>query len=232
MISFLIKYKKLILIVTLAFFLGSIVYLGLDAYHRGSFSTVAAKVGSTEISQRRLNRLTEDRSKVYRNQGMDVDGDMLKFLRQQMLAALISEEVLNQAAHQAKMNVSDYEIAYDIQTAPFFKSAQGKFDKTAYAATVQRATGLTPAEFESQLRQTKLADRFRTTLYSLYKLTPAEVEYAYQTQHGNLKGYEANKQSFVTQLMDTKMETAQKAFFDDFNQRVTIKTFLQDEYGE
>lgn len=232
MISFLIKYKKVILIVTLAFFLGSIIYLGLDAYHRGNFSTVAAKVGSTSISYRRLDRLTEDRAKVYRNQGMDVDEEMGKFLRQQMLAALISEEVLNQAAHQAKLDVSDYEIAYDIQTVPFFRGAQGKFDKTAYAATVQRATGLTPVEFESQLRQTKLADRFRTTLYSIYKLTPAEMEYAYQTQHGNLKEYQTNKNTFAAQLMDTKMETAQKAFFDDFNQRVTIKTFLQDEYGE
>ena len=232
MISFLIKYKKVILIVTLAFFLGSIVYLGLDAYHRGNISTVAAKVGSVEISHRRLARLTEDRAKIYRNQGMDVDENMFKFLRQQMLQALITDEVLDQAAHQAGMNVSDYEVAYDIQTAPFFAGAQGKFDKTAYAATIHRATGLTPAEFEAQLRQSKLADRFRTVLYSFYKLTPAEIEYTYHTQHGNMKGYEENKKSFAAQLMDTKMETAQQAFFDDFNQRVTIKTFLQDSYGE
>ena len=36
MISFLIKYKKAILIITLAFFIGSIGYIGLDSYQRGS----------------------------------------------------------------------------------------------------------------------------------------------------------------------------------------------------
>ena len=228
MISFLIKHKKSILIITLAFFLGSIVYLGLDAYHRGNFSTVSAKVGSQKISYRQLSRLTEDRAKVLRNQGVDVDENTLAFLRQQMLAALISEEVLSQAAAQAGMAVSDYEIAFDIKNMGLGGDPQGAFNHTAYAANVRRATGLTPAEFEAQLRQSKLANRYRTSLYSFYKLTPAEIQYAYQTQHGNLKDFEKNKKEFAAQLMDTKMETAQKAFFDDFNQRVDIKTYLKD----
>ena len=46
MISFLIKYKKAILIITLAFFIGSIGYIGLDSYRRGSFSSNVAMVGS------------------------------------------------------------------------------------------------------------------------------------------------------------------------------------------
>ncbi len=228
MISFLIKYKKIILIITLLFFLGSIVYLGLDAYHRGNFSTVAAKVGSSEISYRRLNKLTEDRAQILRQQGMDVDENMLAFLRQNVLAGLISEEVLTQSAHQAGMAVSDYEIAFDIQHSPFFGGQQGAFNKVAYETTVRRATGFTPAEFEAQLRQSKLADRYRTSLYSFYKLTPAEIQHAYQTQHGHLKNFDKNKADFAKQLMDTKMETAQKAFFDAFNQQVSIKTFSQD----
>ena len=87
---------------------------------------------------------------------------------------------------------------------------------------------MSAAEFEEQFRRGKLADRFRATLYSFYKLTPAEIQYAYRTQHGNLKNFEENKKDFVAQLMDTKMETAQKAFSDEFNQQVEIKTYLQD----
>ncbi len=227
MISFLIRYKKVILIVTLAFFLGSIVYLGLDAYHQSNLSTVAAKVGSQGISYRQLDRLTEDRAKVFRMQGMDIDEEMIKILRQQMLSALIGETVLTQAGRQAGMEVSDYEVAFDIKNSPFFGGAQN-FNKAAYEAGIRRATGLTPAEFEEQLRRGKLADRYRMVLYSFYKLTPAEIEYTYQIQNGSLKNFEANKKDFVPQLMDTKMETAQQAFFDDFNQRVSIKTYLQD----
>ena len=65
MISFFIKHKKSILIVTLAFFLGSIVYLGLDAYHRGHLeSATAAQVGSAKIPTRLLYRVTDKRADV------------------------------------------------------------------------------------------------------------------------------------------------------------------------
>ena len=227
MISFLIKYKKTILIITLAFFLGSIVYLGADAYRRGNFSNTVAQVGSADITYRELYRVTEERARVLRNQGVDVDENMLKFLQQQFLAALISEEVLNQAARQAGLEVSDYEVAYDIQTSPLF-SQNGQFNKTAYEYALKRAVGMTPAEFEKQLRKGKLADRFRGVLYSYYKLTPEEIKYGYKMQHGNLKNFDANKADFADQLLDTKMETAQQGFFDQFNSEVEIKTFLQD----
>ena len=227
MISFLIKHKKIILIVTLAFFLGSIVYLGADAYRRGNFSTTAAQVGSADITYRDLYRVTEDRARMLRNQGVDVDEEMMKYLRQQFLAALISEEVLNQAAHKAGMEVSDYEVAYDIQTSPLF-AQNGQFNKAAYEYALKRSVGMSPAEFEKQLRRGKLADRFRGVLYSYYKLTPEEIKYAYKVQHGNLKNFKQNKEDFASQLMDTKMETAQIGFFDQFNNEVEIKTFLQD----
>lgn len=227
MISFLIKYKKVILIITLAFFLGSIVYLGADAYRRGSFGTVAATVGSKDITYRQLYRVTEDQARTLRNQGVDVDEDMLAFLQQQFLAALISEEVLNQSAENAGMAVADYEVAYDIQKSPVF-APNGQFNKAVYEATIKRATGLTPAEFEEQLRRGKLSDRFRGVLYSHFKLTPAEIKQAYKVQHGNLKNFEKDKKDFAAQLLDTKMETAQKAFFDQFNENVEIKTYLQD----
>lgn len=227
MISFLIKYKKIILIITLAFFLGSIVYLGANAYSRSGGAQIAAKVGSHTISNRQLYRVTEDQARLLRDQGIDVDEQILALLRQQLLAALIGEEVLNQAAHKAEIDVSDYEIAYDIRRSPLFNQG-GQFNKTAYENNIRRVAHMSPAEFEEQLRRGKESDRFRTVLYSHYKLTPAEIQHAYQEQHGNLKNFDQNKKDFATQLLDTKMETAQQAFFDRFNQEVSIKTYLQD----
>ena len=52
MISFLIKHKKSILIITLFFFIGSIAYLGLSAYSRSNASLTAAQVGNQQISSR------------------------------------------------------------------------------------------------------------------------------------------------------------------------------------
>lgn len=227
MISFLIKYKKSILIVTLAFFIGSIIYIGLDSYRRGHFSSTAAKVGSTDISYRELYRAADTRTRALRNQGVDVDEELTKFINQQVLSGLISEEVLNQAAHKAGLQVSDYEVAYDIQSSPMF-AQNGQFSKQAYEYAVKHSVGMTPAEFETQIRKSKLADRFRMLLYSHYKLTPEEIKFSYKIQNGNLKDFDKNKKEFASALMDTKMETAQKAFFDQFNNEVEIKTFLQD----
>ena len=225
MISFLIKHKKSILVITLLFFIGSIIYIGLDAYKSSNNSLVAAMVGSEPIYYRDLNRLTNERATMLRNQGVDVDEELLSFINQQMLASLVSEEVLNQAASKAGIAVADYEIAYDIKTSPVF-TLNGQFDKTAYERALKYSIGMTPAEFERILRRGKVSDRFRTALYSIYKLTPAEIKQDYQVQHGNLKKFEEDKASFAAQLLDTKMETAQSAFFDKFNKEVQIKTFL------
>ncbi len=227
MISFLIKYKKIILIITLAFFLGSIVYLGANAYSRSGGAQIAAKVGSKTITNRTLYRVTDEQASQLRNQGIDLDENLLALVRQQMLAALIGEEVLIQSAQKADIAVSDYEIAYDIRRSPLFNQG-GQFNKVAYENSIRRATHMSPAEFEEQLRRGKLSNRFRGVLYAYYKLTPAEIKHAYQTQHGNLKNFDQNKQDFAEQLLDTKMETAQQAFFDRFNQEVSIKTYLQD----
>ncbi len=228
MISFLIKYKRSILIITLAFFIGSIAYIGLDSYRRGTFNENVAVVGSTPITYRTLYKASEAQARLLRNNGVDIDEDLNKYLNQQTLNALISEEVLNQAAREFGMNISDYEIAMDIHSSPAFNQ-NGQFNKTAYEYAVRHQLGVTPAQFEEQIRRSKLADRFRMGLYSFYKLTPEEIRFAYQTQHGNLKNFDKDKKDFERQLFETKMETAQQAFFDDFNNRVEIKTYLNQQ---
>ena len=63
MISFLIKYKKSILIITLAFFVASIGYLGLNSFNSGAFNTNAAVVGkdgAAGIDERRKIRHFND----------------------------------------------------------------------------------------------------------------------------------------------------------------------------
>ncbi len=228
MISFLIKHKKAILIVTLAFFIASIGYLGLNSFNLRSLSSNAALVGSTPITYRDLRRATDAQARMLRNNGVDVDSAMVQYLTQQALNGLISEEILNQAAKEFGMAVSDYEVASNIQSSPLFNQ-NGVFNQKAYENAVEHQVGVTPAQFEEQLRRSKLADRFRMALYSIYKLTPEEIRFSYQIQNGNLKDFGKNKKDFADQLFETKMETAQRAFFDDFNNRVEIKTYLTNE---
>ena len=226
MISFFVKHKTSILLITLFFFLGSIAYLGLSAYSRTNYNLDAARVGNTTISTRQLDKLSERQAGYLRDQGVDVDEQMMNFLRQQTLSGLITVELLSQAAKQAGLFVSDYEVAYDIKTSPLF-TLNGQFDKKHYAYAVRQMYQVSPAEFEQQYRRQTLADRFRQTLNSMYKLTPEEIKTSYQVQHGNLEGFEENKQDFKVALLETKLETAPDAFFETFTQTVPVKTFLE-----
>lgn len=226
MISFLIKHKKSILIITLAFFLGSIVYIGLDAYSRSNNSLVAAMVGSKKIMRRDFEREREKQATALRNQGIDIEEEMQKYLDQQVIENLIREEVLNQAAAKVGLQVADYEVADAIQA--LFTQQGGTFNRDAYEKTVKYSMGMTPAEFENQLRRQTLTNRFFTALYSVYKLTPAEIKNSYQVQHGNVKNFDENKADFSKQLLETKMTTAQRGFFDQFNNEIKIQKFLED----
>lgn len=228
MISFLIKYKRAILIITLAFFIGSIAYIGLDSYQRGAFRDKVAVVGNTPITYRMLSKAADAQARALQQNGLDIDEQMTKLINQQVLSALINEEILNQAAQEFGISVSDYEVALDIHSSPLFNQ-NGQFNKQAYEYAVKHQVGVTPAQFEEQIRRSKLADRFRMALYSIYKLTPEEVRFSYLTQNGNMKNFEKNKADFEKQLFETKMETAQQAFLEDFNNRVQIKTFLDQQ---
>ena len=228
MFSFLIKHKKSILVITLAFFIGSIIYIGLDSYHRVSSQTNAAMVGSTPITYRALRKASEAQAQLLRKNGLDVDENMNQFIMQQVLSGLINEEILNQSAREYGLVISDYELATEIHSAtPFIQN--GQFNKVAYEQVLKHQLGMTPAQFEEQIRRSKLADRFRMALYSIYKLTPEEVKFSYKIQHGNLKNFEQNKKDFEKQLFETKMETAQRAFLDDFNNRVEIKSLIKEQ---
>jgi peptidyl-prolyl cis-trans isomerase D len=228
MIAFFVKYKKSILIITLVIFIASIGYFGFNSFNMGAFRTVVAKVGDTEISFRDMYRAADMHARALRNNGVEVDENLTQFLHQQALSALISEEVLNQAGKEMGLAVSNYEIAAEIQSAPGFVQ-NGKFNHVLYEQAVRRQLGVSPAQFEEQLRRDKMGNRFRMAIFSIYKLTPDEVRFSYQIQNGNLKDFEKNKKDFEKQLFETKMETAQRAFMDEFNNHIQIKTFLKDE---
>lgn len=226
MISFFVKHKKSILLVTLFFFLGSIAYLGLSAYSRSNYSLDVAQVGKESISYRQLNKLSERQANYLREQGVDVDEQMMNFLEQQALSGLITVELLSQAAKEAGLYVSDYEVAYHIKTSPLF-TQNGQFDKAQYAYALRQMYQVSPAEYEQQYRRQTLANRFLQTLNSMYKLTPEEIKTSYRVQHGSLDGLDENKAGFKVALLETKLETAPDSFMDSFTEKVQVKTFLK-----
>ena len=122
MISFLIKHKKSILIITLAFFIASIGYIGLNSYNSGAFSTNAAIVGGTPITYRDLYRATDAQARVLRNNGVDVDERKISMLREGEIPIYepgLKEMVLENSARGHLHFTTDIEEALQEATVCF-----------------------------------------------------------------------------------------------------------------
>ncbi|MBI1416722.1 MAG: peptidylprolyl isomerase [Limimaricola sp.] len=72
-------------------------------------------------------------------------------LDQQVLASLVTKRVLDNAASDIGLSVGDAQVRDQVMSISAFKGLDGKFDRNAYKATLER-NGLTEASFEAGLR--------------------------------------------------------------------------------
>lgn len=69
-----------------------------------------------------------------------------------VLARLVGDAALDEAAAEMRLSTGDATVRAQVTSAPAFQGAGGAFDASAYTLALQRI-GLTPAEFESELRR-------------------------------------------------------------------------------
>ena len=89
----------------------------------------------------------------------DLTPELLKGLQleQQVLQRLVMKKLLESEAERIGLEISPYELRLAVQDMPYFLNKDGKFDKDEYLR-VLKASGLTPAQFESGLREDMLPE--------------------------------------------------------------------------
>lgn len=143
----------------------------------------AAKVNGTSIPVSELNQQIAQLQKQYPTmfQGADGAARLLQF-KQRLLDTLVNQTLVEQAAKDRGITVSDADVQKQIdQLKAGFK------DQAAFDAALKSA-GMDPATLQSQIRQQLVTQKLMAALSASINITPAQIA-AY---------YNKNKSQFYT----------------------------------
>ena len=126
---------------------------GMESYFTSRNDTFVAKVGKHEISQNDFqNRVNQLRQQAADEQGDHFDSSVFEKpeVKQQILDAMVDQQLLLQANDDWGMRVSDQAVRDYIATIPAFQ-LNNQFDPTTYR-TYLESQRKTPDSFESDIR--------------------------------------------------------------------------------
>jgi hypothetical protein len=234
-----IKYKNVLLIATVFFFLGSIGFMGANVFmEEYGPNTAVAYVGGTKIKFKDFETAYRAAERRQREAGLpeaeeENADEAAKKLKQEVLQAIITEESLAQSARKYGIAVSDLEIAYDIKNT---FSDNGLFNKKAYVWIVRNQLGMNPEQYEAALIKQKMANKFQNALILSAKLTPQEAELMLpKTEEPKPKKGakqqtppEPDADATAIVLMQFKAQALADSFTRQFNARERVELKHQD----
>ncbi len=148
---------------------------GIQTYLGVGGEPVAAKVDGVEITERDLNRRAQEAEMELRQRlGAAYDPTMFGAgqLRSQVLDDMIRQVLLLEVSRRIGMRVSDTEVRDQILAESAFKR-DGQFDRESYERLL-RMQGLSPAQFEMQVRQQLIGQQLRRTILGSELVTRSE----------------------------------------------------------
>lgn len=156
MFDFIRTHRRLMQFLLLLIILPSFAFVGLESYTRmGDASNTVAKVDGQAITQPEWDAAQRDQMERFRQMfGEQFDAKMFDTpeAKQEILNNLIAQRVLAAEAKRNKLSVSDQTLQQTIINLGGLKTADGQFDVERYKA-ILAAQGMTPAMYESRLRQ-------------------------------------------------------------------------------
>lgn len=151
---------------------------GVDSYLRnGGDGAVVAKVNGQSISKQEFNQaLKEQTERMRRGMGASFDPSLLESMemRQAILDNLIERRLLDSGASKAGVVAPDELLVKFIAEVPDFQQ-DGKFSQTRYESLL-RNQSMTPAMFESRVRQSLLIERLSNSLTDSTLVSHAALE--------------------------------------------------------
>jgi len=153
---------------------------GIGSYLGGGTDPVAATVNGGEITQRDLDQQVREfrdnmRSRLGASYRPELFDDAV--LRKQVTERMINDKVLQDAANDWNLRVSDELVRVYIRSIPAFQS-NGRFDMNTYNVTI-RNQGMSQGMFEERVRQQLVMDQFRNGInHSAFTTTHQLIELA------------------------------------------------------
>ena len=231
MISFLSKHKRIIFIVVVVVFIGSIFFISGQIFTSAS-SEAVADVGGSKIPYRRfslqVNRVLAD----FKNSGTEVSDIVTKSVKQEVFRDMVIEELLSLQGDKLGMRVPDFEVAVEIQNTPQF-TENGSFNPRLYYQTIYNEFQMSPSDYEAWRKKARLAGKFKQFLLTNVKVTPGELQAYYLAKNKNLKDFDKNKAKYLDDLSKEKFSQVANYLLRQLTVQMEIKSYLdQREQGK
>ncbi len=174
-------------------FILGILVLVFSLWGIGSFrsqkANILARVNGDKILMESYHRAYNNLMDRYRQmfKGRIPEGLLRRLnIKQQVVDSLINKALIRQAANRQGILITNKEVQELILSIPAFRR-RGAFNQRLYERAL-RENQLTPAAFETQVREQLLADKLRTLLCSGLAVTDAEAKqhYMYENEKVNL----------------------------------------------
>lgn len=156
-------------------------FVGIETFQSGGGDPTVVKVGSQKITEAQVQAAYEQRLRQLQDMlGESFRADMIepqKF-REGVLQEMIQESSLRQHGEQSGYAATDAALLTTLSTIPAFQK-DGKFSADTYREALARQ-GLTPKNFEAQLRDGLAMDQVRDSVIGSAFVTSAEVAAAWR----------------------------------------------------
>lgn len=184
----------------------SFVFAGIGSYINSSINSAAATVNGQDISRNDLEKnYQNERARMESQYGeafsaLSSDAAYLQEFRNGVLDRLISEKLIDQAALELGLRVSDAQIKQAIVQMQEFQ-VDGKFDNDRYLVVI-RSAGFQPNSFRDYMRTDMVRRQLSEALIGTEFALAGEAKRAYdlQAQTRDLKYLSINSADFAGQV--------------------------------
>lgn len=223
--------KSILILVILSF-----AFAGVSSYLGSSTEVPAATVNGQVISNAELEQAYQnERARMEQQLGdmfnaLASDDNYLANLKKSVLDRLVAQALIEQAANELGLRVSDAQVKQAIVSEPAFQT-DGQFDNSRYIALLAQL-GYQPAAFSEMMRQDLTSNQLVSTLVGSEFVLADEAK-----QLAELQGQTRNIQYKVVDAepftKDVKVTEAQAKEYYDANQSMFVSPeMISLEYVE
>lgn len=210
------KHKVKIILIILIGFLGGTFIAGFGVSILGktnSFDAVAI-VNGKKIPYRFFYSLYNNAINSLSHSRNEITTDITIAIKNNIIRTLIQDELIYQQAKDYGITVSDTELAYDIQSYPYFLNGQGIFDSRKYYQFLSSLM-ISPKDFETLRRKQIVANKLKVLIASTVNVSKTE-----KISH--------NHNEEETQLLQEKANEVVNSWFNDIKRKSTVEVLLFD----
>lgn len=213
MMEFFRKHKvTIILIILVGFFGGTFITgFGISTFGKASSFDAVAIVNGKKIPYKYFYSLYNNAINSLNHSGKEITEELATATKNNIVRTLIQDELIWQQTKDYGITVSDTELAYDIQSYPYFQNDQGHFDSRNYYIFLNSLM-LSPKDFETLRRKQLAANKLKVLIASSVKISNSE----------KAKGNEY-------QLLQEKANEVINAWFEEIIKKSKIEILLSDD---